>query len=257
MFAIECEEGTFVVRFFVEEQQVEDCLVNITGSDARHIGKVLRQRPGDFLTIVWCQQAWQSQIEIVSEDAIIARLLEPLAETKEPPLQVYLLQGIAKGERMDMVMQKSVELGVGAIIPVHTRYTVVELSAKKAVARQERWQKIAESAAKQCGRLAIPQVYPVLPLEEALAAVPSDCRLIMPWEKTDDCSFAQILKEPAPAKAGLIIGPEGGLAPEEALLAQEKGASLVSLGKRILRTETAAITALSILMYQWGDVGSD
>lgn len=246
-----------MVRFFVEDSQVEELRAEIAGSDARHIGKVLRQRPGDPVTIVWRQQAWQGKIETVAEDAITVLLLEPLAETKEPPLQVYLLQGIAKGERMDMVMQKSVELGVYAIIPVHTRYTVVELSAKKALAKQERWQKIAESAAKQCGRLVVPQVYPVLSLEKALAAVPTDCRFIMPWEKTDDCSFAQVLKEPAPAKAALLIGPEGGLAPEEALLAQEKGASLVSLGKRILRTETAAIAALSILMYQWGDVGSD
>lgn len=120
-----------MVRFFVEDSQVEELRAEITGSDARHIGKVLRQRPGDPVTIVWRQQAWQGKIETVAEDAITVLLLEPLAETKEPPLQVYLLQGIAKRGTNGHGDAKSVELGVYAIIPVHTRYTVVELSAKR------------------------------------------------------------------------------------------------------------------------------
>ncbi len=246
-----------MTRFFIEENQVKDGTATISGPDAHHIGKVLRYLPGQEIILVWRQQAWLGKIGRMGEDRVEIALLAPLEETKEAPLDLYLLQGIAKGEKMDFIIQKSVELGIKALIPVSCHYSVVQLTGAKAIERQKRWQKIAESAAKQCGRLTIPEVYPVSAMAEALAYLPEDCRIIMAWEKTEELSLARALDGEAPKTAALIIGPEGGITFEEALLAKEKGASLVSLGKRILRTETAALAALSIIMYRWGDVGVD
>jgi len=246
-----------MTRFFIQEDQVKNEVATIVGPDARHISKVLRYQPGQELILVWRQQAWMGQILQISENRVEIAMCHPLEENKEAPLAMYLLQGIAKGEKMDFIIQKSVELGVIAFIPVSCHYSVVQLTGKKAQERRNRWQKIAESAAKQCGRLTIPEIYPVSSMAEALSYLPEDCRIIMAWEKTEDLSLATALDGEKPAAAALIIGPEGGLTFEEALLAKEKGASLVSLGKRILRTETAALAALSIIMYRWGDVGVD
>jgi 16S rRNA (uracil1498-N3)-methyltransferase len=138
---------------------------------------------------------------------------------------------------------------------------VVRLDGKKAAAKVERWQKIADAAAKQCGRTCLVEIAPVQSFAGALESLPKNCRIIMPWEEADGvevgCSLKAALSGEAPAAAALIIGPEGGLAEHEAELARTAGAELVTLGRRILRTETAAIAALSIVMYQWGDLNGE
>lgn len=158
------------------------------------------------------------------------------------------------------MIQKAVELGVSKIIPVACERSVVRISPDKAAAKQARWQKIADSAAKQSGRTMLPEIALPMSMSAAIADLPEDCRIIMPWEEANGetlgCTMAEALATEAPKSAAVIIGPEGGLTAEEAKLAENAGGSLVTLGKRILRTETAAIVALGLVMFAWGDLGS-
>lgn len=243
------------MRFFLEDNQVKNQKTLITGADARHIATVLRQQPGDELFLVWREMGYRGRIQSITPEGVVVSLDTPITEHREAPLDFYLLQGLAKGERMELVIQKGVELGVKGIIPVSCRYSVVQLSGKKAEDRRQRWQKIAQSAAKQCGRLVVPDVYPISTLAEAFALLPPETKIVMPWERTVDVPLSDVLHKPAPKKAALVIGPEGGFSLEEAEFAVSQGASLVTLGERILRTETAAIATMAIVMYQWGDLG--
>ncbi len=247
------------MRFFLEDAADVNDTVSLNAVDSYHLSRVLRRKSGDRIELVSANRVFAAEILNVGE-AVRVRLLAELAAYGEPPLELILLQGLAKGERMELVLQKAVELGATRIVPVACERSVVRLAAGKAAAKQERWQKIADAAAKQCGRTRLVEVAPVQSLAEALRGLPADCRIIMPWEEAaespDGCSLRAALSaaERRPGAAAVIIGPEGGLTGQEAALAKSCGAELVSLGRRILRTETAAIAVLSIVMYVWGDL---
>lgn len=248
------------MRFFLEQAYSEGDEVALSATDSRHLSRVLRARPGDEITVVSANRVYKAEILAVG-DEVRVQLRDELAAYTEAPLELVLLQGLAKGERMDIVIQKAVELGVCRIVPVACERSVVRLAGEKAVARQMRWQKIADAAAKQCGRTMLPEVTLPMSLRDAMDGLPDGCRVIMPWEEADGesvgCTMAAALREAAPQSAAVIIGPEGGLTAEEAALAEAAGARLVTLGKRILRTETAAIVALALVMHAWGDLGSE
>lgn len=248
------------MRFFLEQAYGEGDEAILSQTDSRHLSRVLRVRPGDEITVVSANRVYAAEILAVG-DEVRVRLNEEQEAYTEAPLELILLQGLAKGERMEIVIQKAVELGVSKIIPVACERSVVRISAEKAAAKQARWQKIADAAAKQCGRTVLPEIAAPMKLGEAIASLPEGCRVIMPWEEADGegvgCTMAAALREAAPEAAAVIIGPEGGLTAEEAQLAEAAGARLVTLGKRILRTETAAIVALALVMHAWGDLGSD
>ena len=245
-------------RFFYEQSAAVGNTITLKAEDSKHITKVLRQNLGDRIEIVAGEQVYLGEI-VALGNAVSVLLQEAVEVYREAPLQVYLLQGIAKGERMDLVIQKAVELGVTAIIPVACSRCVVQLPGERAKEKQKRWQKIAESAAKQCGRQKITKILPVSTLQEALQLLPAGAKLLMPWEEADaaanDATLQTALQGEAPDVAAVIIGPEGGLTEEEVALAKEAGATILTLGKRILRTETAAIVMIAILMYVWGDIG--
>lgn len=250
------------MRFFLENAAEIGEEVELNPTDSYHLSRVLRRKPGAQIELVSANRVFAAEILAVGE-SVRVRLLKELAAYSESPLELILLQGLAKGERMELVLQKAVELGAVRIVPVACERSVVRLQdAKKAEAKQARWQKIADAAAKQCGRTRLVEVAPVVSLADALAGLPENCRVIMPWEEADGvavgCSLRQALSENgAPKAVALIIGPEGGLTEQEAALAKARGASLVTLGRRILRTETAAIAVMSIIMYVWGDLSGE
>ena len=240
-------------RFFVTPDQVGEDKIRIQGSDVNHMKNVLRMRPGEEVMVSdGNNRQYRCRVEDYPDgEAVLAVLAEGLVDT-ELPSRIYLFQGLPKQEKMELIVQKAVELGVCQVIPVQTRRCVVKLDAKKAAKKVQRWQQIAESAAKQAGRGYIPAVSEVMTFQEALAFSEAlDIRLI-PYELADGMEGTRkILDGIRPGQSvGIFIGPEGGFEKEEVGRAVEAGAMPITLGKRILRTETAGIAVLSILMYR-------
>ena len=244
-------------RFFVPQLYNEE--MYIEGVDARHISKVLRMQPKDKLQIVSDDGvSAMAEITAIASERVSVRCLEKLAESHEPRVRLVLAQGLAKGEKMDFIIQKAVEMGAYSVIPVAMEHSVVRLDGAKAAKKVERWQKIAESAAKQSKRDIIPQVQPVQSMAEMLANCDYETKIIA-YECEDRLSLKAALKA-AEAAGGikellLIIGPEGGISEGELELARQAGAVPVSLGRRILRAETAGLVAISAIFYETGDLG--
>ena len=244
-------------RFFVPQLYNEE--MYIEGVDARHISKVLRMQPGDKLQIVSDDGvSAMAEITAIASERVSVRCLEKLAESHEPRVRLVLAQGLAKGEKMDFIIQKAVEMGAYSVIPVAMEHSVVRLDGAKAAKKVERWQKIAESAAKQSKRDIIPQVQPVQSMAEMLASGDYETKIIA-YECEDRLSLKAALKA-AEAAGGikellLVIGPEGGISEGELELARQAGAVPVSLGRRILRAETAGLVAISAIFYETGDLG--
>ena len=244
-------------RFFVPQLYNEE--MYIEGVDARHISKVLRMQPGAQLQIVSDDGVSAvAEITAIDSERVTVRCLEKLAESHEPRVKLVLAQGLAKGEKMDFIIQKAVEMGAYSVIPVAMEHSVVRLDGAKAAKKVERWQKIAESAAKQSKRDIIPEVQPVQSMAEMLAKCECQTRIIA-YECEDRLSLKAALK--AAEEAGgisellLIIGPEGGISEGELEQARQAGAVPVSLGRRILRAETAGLVAISAIFYETGDLG--
>ena len=240
-------------RFFVTPAQVGEEEIYIEGSDVNHMKNVLRMKAGEEL-MVSDGNNWQYRCavkEYLPEKAVLKILKKEMVDT-ELPSKLYLFQGLPKQDKMELIVQKAVELGVCQVIPVMTRRCVVKLDAKKAAKKVSRWQQIAESAAKQAGRGYIPEIRDVMTLEEALAfAGQLDVRLI-PYELAEGMEHTRdVIGKIMPGQSvGIFIGPEGGFEKEEVEQAVEKGVLPVTLGKRILRTETAGLAVLSVLMYR-------
>lgn len=239
-------------RFFVTPSQVKGDRIYIEGSDVNHMKNVLRMRPGEELMVsdgnnlqYLCRVA-----EYAEGQAVLSVERQETVDT-ELPSRIYLFQGLPKQDKMELIVQKAVELGACGIIPVETRRSVVRLDEKKKSKKVQRWQQIAESAAKQAGRGYIPRIEPVLSYEEALKrAEELDVRLI-PYELAEGMEGTRrIVEAIKPGQSvGILIGPEGGFEKNEVEAAKEAGFSPVTLGKRILRTETAGLAVLSVLMY--------
>ena len=241
-------------RFFIPQLYNEE--MTITGVDAKHIGKVLRMQPGDKLQIVSDDGVSAlAEVAAITESTVTVHCLEKLAESHEPAVKITLAQGLAKGEKMDFIIQKAVELGAYSIVPVAMEHSVVRLDGAKADKKVERWQKIAEAAAKQSKRDIIPQVQDVQTVKEMLAN--NDCKTkIIAYECEDRMSLKTALREAGQMEdLLLIIGPEGGISEGELTKAREAGAVPVSLGRRILRAETAGLVAMSAIFYETGDLG--
>ena len=225
--------------------------LDLNGSAANHIARVLRLRVGDALILFDdAGGEYSATIAALLRDAVRVTVGEYLPVSRESPLQVTLAQGISRGERMDVVVQKATELGVQRIVPLLTERTVVRLNEAQAANRLRHWRAIAVAACEQCGRNKLPEVTPPMALQEFLvSALPAGLRLLL---KPDAVMRAREL--PASNAATLLIGPEGGLSEAEqtaALAAQFQG---LSLGPRILRTETAALAALAVIQQQLGDL---
>lgn len=238
-------------HFFVKPEQIENGLVAITGPDVNHGKNVLRMKPGEELFISdGTGRDYRCQIRSLDPEQILADILEQEPEGRELPSAITLYQGLPKSDKMELIIQKAVELGVSRIVPVATKYAVVKLDAKKEESKRKRWQAIAESAAKQSKRSRIPEVSPVLSLHEALREAAAGDVGFFAYEHQD--GMAGTRRELSRVKAGqeiaVFVGPEGGFEKDEVLAAEAAGIRPVSLGKRILRTETAGLALLSVLM---------
>lgn len=244
-------------RFFVSTGQIGNGNIHITGSDVKHITKVLRLRTGDKLTAVDGQGTeYEAQITESNVTEIICQIVAQKEVNREAPLKVTLVQGLPKGDKMELIIQKCTEIGVAEIIPVATERAVVQLDAAKAVKRRERWQRVAEEAAKQAGRTVVPVVKDVTTLADVMAGISAEALAIMPWEAETSLGLKEILSQYASKQEVYIfIGPEGGFAQAEVELARRHGLHIVTMGPRIMRTETAGMVALTMVLYQLGDLG--
>lgn len=245
-----------MARFFLQAGQLQDGQVAISGDEAHHISRVLRLQVGDTITCVDVDEAAYTVTITELGATVRGNISAALEVTQESPLHLTLFQGLAKGDKMDLVIQKAVELGVQTIVPYTSRYTIVKLDPKQAKTRQERWARIALEAAKQCGRTRIPEVVELRSFKDVVAAVQSrkaqDETIVLAYEGEKRLSIRDL---PGPPQAAsVLVGPEGGFAPEEVADLVAAGATACTLGPRILRTETAGLVALSLLGYKWGDL---
>lgn len=234
-------------RFFLEEKFQNELQIN--GTDARHIVKVLRMGVGDKIQLA-LDDGIVCEAEIVNadENVVQVKCLQILAEPHEAEVSVVLAQGLAKGDKMDLVVQKAVELGVTGIVPLALTHSVVQLSGERAEKRVERWRKIAVGAAKQSKRDKVPFVADI---QNLATVMQGDYDLILlAYEGETKVSLKAALQNSTAKKILLIIGPEGGMSESEVELAVKKGAKTVSLGRRILRSETAGMVALSCIFYE-------
>ena len=240
-------------QFFVDRDQIGTEYITITGEDVKHIKNVLRMKEGEEVRIsdgvggdFFCT------IEKVTSEEVLAKILPKEAGNTELPNRIFLFQAVPKGERMEYVIQKAVELGVYEIIPVEMKYCVVRLDDKKKEKKRERWQAIAKSAAKQAKRSRIPEIHPVMSYNKAVEYA-KNCQLcLVPYENERgmDATREIMGQLKAGQTIGVVVGPEGGFAPEEIALVDEHATMhRISLGRRILRTETAGLAALAMLVY--------
>ncbi len=249
-----------MARFFVPADQLTEDTVLITGEDVNHITRVLRLNTGDCITVSTGDSTeYLVEITTTSKTAVTGKVVQTCSVNREPELKVTLVQGLPKGDKMDLIIQKGTELGVSRIIPVETKRSVVKLEGKKAEQRVARWQRIAEEAAKQCRRNLVPEIAPLTNWSAVLASLPEGVWAVVPWEDEAQQSLKKLLQltlAPTESKeVWVFIGPEGGIAPEEIVACRSRGVVPVTLGPRILRTETAGLAVLTMILFQWGDLG--
>lgn len=243
------------MRFFAEPHQIEEDKgrIRITGGDVNHIRNVLRMRVGEEMNVSGGgEREYRCRIAAFEDDEVLLDILEAAEGNYELPGRIVLFQGLPKGDKMEWIVQKAVELGVSAIVPVEMKRCVVKLDSKKAEKKRERWQSIAESAAKQSRRMVIPEVRSVMSYAHALEyAKGLDIRLV-PYELAGGIQKTRerILGITPGQSIGIFIGPEGGFEESEIQEAVGAGADPITLGRRILRTETAGLALLSVLMFR-------
>ncbi len=241
-------------RFFVKKEQIEKNNIIITGEDVKHIKNVLRKKQGDNIEI--CNQdsgeSYTCEIEKVENEKVLTKIIEKLQVCYDS-IKVDIYQGLPKADKMELIIQKSVELGANSIIPVAMKRCVVKIEPKEETKKISRWQKIAESAAKQCGRDKIPIIKSITTTKDILTNINDYDVVLVAYENEKENTLKQELKklkEQSNVKIAILIGPEGGLEEKDVGKLKENGAKIITLGNRILRTETVALNMLSIIMYE-------
>ena len=237
-------------NFFVDENARAGDSFRISGKDYNHICNVLRMQVGDTFLVSCDGISCLCRLEHMESDAVVAEIVEEDYRNTELPVRFYLFQGLPKGDKMELIIQKTVELGVAGIIPVEMSRCVMKLDEKKKKSRRERWQAIAESAAKQSKRNVIPEVSDVMTYKQAMSKVAELDLFLVPYENERGMAATrEALSRIQPGMSvGILIGPEGGFEEKEVELARTAGAAVISLGGRILRAETAAMTAVGLGM---------
>ncbi|HWP95533.1 MAG TPA: 16S rRNA (uracil(1498)-N(3))-methyltransferase [Syntrophomonadaceae bacterium] len=245
-------------RFFVSPDQIRDQLVYIEAEQAHHIQRVLRLKPGTVIAVfdgLGCE--YQACLEREEGRVLVARILSQIERNSETAIRLHLVQALPKGDKMDYVVQKAVEIGVTGIYPVLSDRSTIKLDEEKAVRKVQRWQTIARESCKQCGRSLIPQVHPIQGLSQWLSGA-RGTTTIMLYEDARDLGLKQILRKEHQnwsVEINLLIGPEGGFSPLEADQARQAGFIWAGLGSRILRTETAGLVAAALILYEFGELG--
>ena len=242
-------------RFFVSREMIdeENMRIRLTGEDVNHIKNVLRMKTGEELWVSDGERyEYHSQILDISPDEILLEILYRQEPDYELPSKIWLFQGLPKGDKTELIIQKAVELGAYQVVPVRMKRCVMKLDEKRGAKKAERWQQIAESAAKQSRRMLVPQVSSPVSFAEAMQMAGTLDRIIVPYELAKGMTETRnILDSIKPGESiGIFIGPEGGFDPQEIEELKSRGAETVTLGHRILRTETAGMTLLSVLMFK-------
>ncbi len=237
-------------NFFVDACARTGDSFRISGKDHNHICNVLRMQIGDTFLVSCEGSSCLCRLEHMEEDAVVAEIMEEDFQDTELSVRFYLFQGLPKGDKLELIIQKTVELGAAGIIPVEMSRCVMKLDEKKKKARRERWQSIAESAAKQSKRNIIPEVFDVMTYKQAVAKAAEMDLFLVPYENERGMvATREALERIKPGMSvGILVGPEGGFEEKEIDLARQAGAAVISLGKRILRAETAAVTAVGLGM---------
>lgn len=245
-----------MARFFVSPGQIGPAKISIFDGDVNHIRRVLRMKEGDELTVCDGEgRDYFCRISSMSDDVVTCDIIDSWISYVELPVRLHLFQGLPKADKMELIIQKAVELGAAEIIPVAMARSIVKLDEKKAGKKTSRWQGIAESGAKQSGRAIVPEVRQPMSYKQALSYASSLDAVIVPYEKAEGIEQSRALIDELASdenikSIGIFIGPEGGFDEKEIELALEAGAKPITLGRRILRTETAGLAILSILMYR-------
>ena len=240
-------------HFFVTPQQISGDKIRIEGGDVNHMKNVLRMKLHEKAEISDGEsRTYLCEVEAYEEDVAVLHILEEMEADTEPASKLYLFQGLPKSDKMELIVQKAVELGVYQVIPVAMKRSVVRLDDKKAAKKADRWNSIAESAAKQAGRSRIPEVTMPLSYNEALKMAEELDVTLPPYELAGGMEVTRevIRQIKSGQSVGIFIGPEGGFEPEEVDAAVSMGAKVITLGRRILRTETAGLATLAVLMFE-------
>ena len=247
-----------MAKFFIKSNQIQDNTIIITGEDVNHIKNVLRKKQGD--QIIACDGIdtdYYCKILSLEKEKIILEVLEKNILSAEPNVKIDIFQGLPKFDKMELIIQKTTELGVNKIIPLETKRVVVKLDEKTKIKKIERWQKIAQEAAKQCKRTHIPLIDNVVTIKNVIEKFEGYDIVLLAYEKENNSSIKSIIRDLVePSKIAVVIGPEGGFEEKEVnyLCGSLNKVKSISLGQRILRTETAGIVILSALMYEFGEL---
>lgn len=247
-------------RFFVEKIKMKDDLCVISGSEAKHISRVLRMAKGDhFILIDAKSDRFEAVIESVERQQILVELKQALPPPSPSHIEICLCQALIKSRSMDYIFEKTSELGVKEILPFYSERTVVRLNKARSESRIKHWHEIAKSAMKQADRIKPADISPPVPFKNLLDKWHGvDALKIILWEKEESRDLKDLLKSSQPCGQFVgIVGPEGGFSEKEAAIAKKAGFIPVSLGRRILRAETAAITLVAIAQYEWGDLSQN
>ncbi len=237
-------------RFFAEPENINGNIITLYSDDAVHISRVLRGKAGDILTV--CDgkgNDYTAEITSVSDKSVTLEIKETFVTKSEPSVRITLYQGLPKGDKIETIIQKCVELGVCGIVPVNTERCIVKIDKNKENKKMERWRKIAESAAKQSGRGIIPSVGQVVSFENALKEASSMDGAVIPYELEEKNGLKSFLDGFKGESLAVFIGPEGGFSIDEIEKALKSGVVPVTLGKRILRTETAGMAAVANILF--------
>jgi 16S rRNA (uracil1498-N3)-methyltransferase len=246
-----------MARFFIPSERIRNKRGTMVGAELEHLRKVLRLRPGDLLR-VFDDAGWEHEAVIrgFNADQGEIEILQSHRAERESSLNVSLAVGLTKGEKIDLVVEKATELGVYTIVPFVSAYTVPKLDERKIDKRTQRWEKIALSAAKQCGRVRIPKIFPLCEFRELITQPRTAVLKLLFLEREGRQTLNQLHQiERDVREVLLVVGPEGGFSLEEVEQAQEHGFRSIALGRRILRAETAAVTATALVQFLWGDLG--
>lgn len=242
-------------KFFVEENQIENDKINIIGEDVKHISSVLRMQKGEQILIGSKEtlETYLTEIEEIEKEKVVAKIIEKLDTQTESNVEIDLYQGLPKADKMELIIQKTTEIGISKVIPVDMVRCIVKLDEKDAKKKIERWQKVAEGAAKQSKRNKIPEIKNKIKIKDLENIISQYDAFIVAYEEENEITLKQELKklrEQEKYKIGILVGPEGGITKEEIEKLTSYNAKVVTLGKRILRTETAPIVLTSNIIYE-------
>lgn len=246
-------------KFFVKNNQIENDKITIIGTDVNHIANVLRLKINDQIKI--CNeetaQNYIAKITEINKEDVECKIIEKIASNTEATVHITIFQGLPKADKMELIIQKCTELGVKEITPVQMKRCVTKLDEKSSSKKIERWQKIAEVAAKQSGRDAICKIDNVINIKNICNICQNYDIVLVPYENEENISLKDVIRDLPQniKKIGIVIGPEGGFEEQEIEILRQNNCKIVTLGERILRTETVAIAVSSVILYELSDFG--